>query len=90
MYAVVGDRKLRIYCFGTSDGKRLRDRFTPGAMWDDAKFGLGHLNAWEKIAIVTDKAWIKSASDIFNFAIPCPLKVFTNSQYVEAEIRIAA
>ena len=79
-------QKIRIfyYCDSTFSG------FSPGAMWDDAKLGLGHLKVWEKIAIVTDKEWIKSASDIFKFAIPCPLKVFTNSQYSEAGIWIAA
>jgi hypothetical protein len=78
--------KIRIFyhCDTTFSG------FTSGAMWDDAKFGLGHLKGWEKIAIVTDKEWIKSASDILKFAIPCPLKVFTNNQYSEAQIWITA
>tara|TARA_R110001583_G_scaffold6774_11_gene34084 strand:+ start:9717 stop:10079 length:363 start_codon:yes stop_codon:yes gene_type:complete len=64
--------------------------FSAGAIWDDAKLGLGHLNAWEKIAIVTDKKWIKSATDIFKFAIPCPLKVYANEQYDEAELWIVS
>ena len=59
--------------------------FSAGAIWDDAKFGLGNFNSWEKIAIVTDKKWIKLAYDIFEFAIPCPLNVFSNEQYAEAE-----
>jgi hypothetical protein len=59
--------------------------FSAGAILDDAKLGLGHLHAWEKIAIVTDKKWIKSAADIFKYAIPCPLKVFANTQYAEAQ-----
>lgn len=58
--------------------------FTAGAMWDDAKLGMMHLKAWEKIAIVTDVEWMRGAIGIFRFAIPCPLKVFSNGQYAEA------
>lgn len=58
--------------------------FTAGAMWDDAKLGLAHLKAWKKIAIVTDSDWMLSAIGIFRFAIPCPLKVFSNGQFAEA------
>jgi hypothetical protein len=62
--------------------------FSMGAMWDDAKLGIDHFKAWEKIAIITDKTWIKSVSDIFNIAIPCPIKVFANKDYAEAEVWI--
>ena len=64
--------------------------FTAGAMWDDAKLGLMHLKTWEKIAVVTDSDWIRGAIDIFRFAIPCPLKVFSNGQYAEAVEWIAS
>lgn len=63
--------------------------FSIGAIWDDAKLAIDHYQAWKKIAIVTDKAWIKSASDVFQFAIPCQLKVFSNKQYAKAEVWIA-
>jgi hypothetical protein len=58
--------------------------FTAGAMWDDAKLGLAHLRAWEKIAVVTDSDWVRGAIGIFRFAIPCPVKVFSNGQFAEA------
>ncbi len=64
--------------------------FTAGAMWDDAKMGIAHLKAWEKIAIVTDVDWIGGAVGIFWIAIPCPVKVFPNAQYAEAAAWIAA
>jgi hypothetical protein len=44
--------------------------FTSGAMWDDAKLGITHRKSWEKIAIVTDVGWIKSAIGVFKFAMP--------------------
>ena len=64
--------------------------FTVGAMWDDAKLGLVHLDVWEKIAIVTDKDWLKTATGIFKFIIPCPLKVFASDDYAEAETWVTA
>ena len=64
--------------------------FTAGAMWDDAKVGLGHAGAWEKIAVVTDVDWIRSAVSIFRFILPCPVKVFSNAQLSEAKAWIAA
>lgn len=64
--------------------------FTAGAMWDDAKVGLGHLKAWEKIAVVTDVDWIRRAVGVFRFLMPCPIKMFSNSQLAEARDWIAA
>ncbi len=64
--------------------------FTAGAMWDDAKLGITRLKAWEKIAVVTDVDWIGGAVAVFGFAMPCPVKVFSNRQYAEAVAWIAA
>lgn len=58
--------------------------FTSGAVWDDIKLGLGHLKAWEKLAVVTDVGWIAHAARLFGIAIPCPVKVFTNAELAEA------
>lgn len=64
--------------------------FTSGAMWDDMKTGLGHLRAWEKIAVVTDHSWIANAMRMFAFAMPCPVKIFSDKDLAEAEAWIAA
>ena len=58
--------------------------FTAGAMWDDAKVGLAHLKAWEKVAVVTDVEWIAAAVKLFGFAMPSTVKVFPNAQYADA------
>ena len=58
--------------------------FTSGAMWDDMKVGMGHLKAWERIAVVTDMEWIAGATRFFGFAMPCPVKVFPNSEFIAA------
>ncbi len=64
--------------------------FTPGAMWDDMKVGMGHLMTWEKIAVVTDVGWISGATNLFGFAMPCPVKVFPNKARAEAEDWLAS
>jgi hypothetical protein len=62
--------------------------FTAGAMWDDAKVGIKHLTAFEKVALVSDVNWIVNAAKFFAFIIPCPVKVFSNDQLSEAKVWI--
>lgn len=64
--------------------------FAPGAMWDDMKLGLGHLSAWEKVAVVTDLSWVANATNIFKFVMSCPVKVFPLKDRTAAETWIAA
>ena len=65
-------------------------RFTPGAMWDDARVGLAHPKSWERFAIVTDVAWVTHAAGMFKFLIPAVVKVFSLDEQSEAEKWIAA
>ena len=64
--------------------------FTTGAMWDDAKLGLAHLRAWERIAVVTDVHWVANATRMFAFLLPGLVKVFSNEEQSDAEKWIAA
>ncbi|ARO88811.1 STAS/SEC14 domain-containing protein [Nitrosospira lacus] len=64
--------------------------FTTGAMWDDAKLGLAHLLAWERIAVVTDVHWVANATRMFAFLLPGLVKVFSNEEQSDAEKWIAA
>jgi len=59
--------------------------FTAAAMWDDAKVGMRHLIAFEKIAVVSDVDWIAGAVRIFAFVIPCPVRVFRNHKLTDAK-----
>ena len=54
--------------------------FDLGAMWEDAKVGLSHLAAWERIAVVTDVDWIRMATKAFGFAMPGEVRVFSNAE----------
>ena len=64
--------------------------FTAGAMWQDAKVGMSHLLSFEKIAVVTDHAWVTNAVRAFAFMMPCPVKVFSTAERDAARSWITA
>jgi len=59
--------------------------FETAAMWDDTKLGLKHLHGWERLAIVSDIEWIRSAVKIFGLIIPGHVRVFHNNEFSEAK-----
>jgi hypothetical protein len=73
------DRVRLLYHLGTDF-----DGFEAGALWEDAKVGLGHLAAWERIALVTDVDWIRMATKALGFAMPGEVRVFTNAELASA------
>jgi hypothetical protein len=46
------------------------DGFAPGAAWDDMRFGMTHLSAWERAALVTDHPVIGPTARAFAAIIP--------------------
>ncbi|MEA3277234.1 MAG: STAS/SEC14 domain-containing protein [Pseudomonadota bacterium] len=58
--------------------------FSAGALWDDTKVGLGHLRAWERIALVTDVDWIGNSAKVFGFLMPSEVRVFPTERLDEA------
>jgi hypothetical protein len=63
--------------------------FTHDAMWDDAKVGIWHLAAFEKVAVISDVDWRIDAVKIFRFVIPCPVKTFRNEEFPEVKAWIS-
>ena len=55
------------------------------AMLDDAKIGFKHFKAWEKIAVVSDIDWIRSAVHLLGFAIPGHVRIFKNDELADAK-----
>lgn len=53
--------------------------YSLGAAWDDAKFGLMHLGDFEKLAIVSDIAWLRSAVKVIAPFVRYPVNVFHDS-----------
>jgi hypothetical protein len=58
--------------------------FEAGAMWQDTKLGLKHLQGWEKMAIVSDIEWVRAAVKIFRLVIPGHVRMFHNDELAEA------
>jgi SpoIIAA-like len=58
--------------------------FDMGALWADAKIGLHHPAAWERVALVSDVDWLRSATKVLGFAMPGRVRVFANSELAEA------
>ena len=54
--------------------------FDVGALWEDTKVGLGHLAAWERIALVTDVDWLRTAAKAMGFMMPGQVRVFPNAE----------
>lgn len=73
--------KLRVFLSFGSDF----EGYTLNAAWEDSKFGLKYLRTIEKAAVVSDQRWIKRLSSFFGSLIPCPVKVFDNSQIEAAK-----
>jgi hypothetical protein len=72
--------RLRFYC-------ELADDFTgfaAGALWDDWMLGLGHLNRWGPVAVVTDIAWIRNTTQALSPLITTKVKVFGQAQKDQA------
>ena len=66
---------------------RLGDDFTGfemSAMLDDAKVGLKHLSAWDRIALVSDHEMINSIARFFGHLMSCELRIFKNGELEEA------
>jgi nitroreductase len=58
--------------------------FTPGAAWEDAKIGLQNMRLFDACAVVTDLGWIREATRLAAFLMPCPVRVFENQDLKEA------
>ena len=62
----------------------------PGAVFEDMSVGFSHLSRWERIAVVTDIAWIRMTIHVFAFVIPGPMKFFSVSEEAQARQWIVA
>ena len=51
-----------------------------GALWEDLKaagsVGLKHRSSWDRLAVVTDKDWMRHAISAFGWLSPGELRVF--------------
>ena len=64
--------------------------YDPGAIWQDLKIGVEHLNRWERVAVVTDVDWIVQMMRIFSFLMPCLVRLFPPLEEPQATAWIIA
>ena len=77
--------KVRLYYETDADFAGLE----PGAMWEDFKVGVEHLTRWERIAVVTDVAWIQHTVRFFAFLMPAQTKLFSRAEVAKARAWIS-
>jgi hypothetical protein len=68
--ARVGKIRILLDFSGDFDGMEA------GAIWQDLKMGVHEWNAWERIALVTDHAWMRDGLHLFAWAVPGEAKAF--------------
>ena len=74
-----GKVRVLIYMDDTFEG------WQAAVIWQDTKFGLKHLNDFEKIALVGGEGWIAKVSDLVGNLIPgLTVKTFPTGQLAEA------
>jgi len=49
---------------------------TIGAMWNDARAIIKHLNAIERAAVISDVRWMINLTKLFSIIMPYPVKAF--------------
>jgi hypothetical protein len=67
--------RLRLYY-------EIRSRY-PGAAWDEISFGSADAPAWERVAVVSDVAWIRHTVQAVRLLIPSEIRVFSTTQIPE-------
>lgn len=59
--------------------------FEFSAMLDDAKMGMKHLSAWDKIALISDHEMINIFAKFFGHMLSCKLRIYKNAEFEEAK-----
>ena len=65
------------------------DGLDAGALWEDVKaagsVGLKYRSSWDRLAVVTDKDWMRNAIAAFGWISPGELKVFEPYEFDAAK-----
>jgi len=60
------------------------DGISGGAVWQDLKIGIGHLQSWKRTALVTDIDWMSHLTNLFGWMTPGETKTFRLDQKEQA------
>ena len=55
------------------------------AMLDDAKLGMKHLAAWDRIALISDHQMINTFTNFFSYMLSCEIRIFKNAELENAK-----
>ncbi|SBO44729.1 STAS/SEC14 domain-containing protein [Cyanobium sp. NIES-981] len=73
------DRIKALLCFDADfEGYDL------AAAWDDTLLGLRHWQGFERIAVVSDVGWLRTAIRAIGALMPCPVRLFASAEEEEA------
>jgi hypothetical protein len=59
--------------------------FEPEALWDDGVFGFKHWRDFNRIAVVTDHAWLCAAIGMFKPFFPAEVRLFSLAEITAAK-----
>lgn len=57
---------------------------TLAAAWDDTLLGLRHWDGFERLAVVTDLAWLRQSLRMVALVLPCPVRLFAGDEQEQA------
>lgn len=57
---------------------------TAGAMWADGAIGMKHFTRWDRIAVVSDKDWIRHTIESIGWLLPAKVRTFHVSEEADA------
>ncbi len=84
--AMAKERKVRLlYLIG-----HRFERYTAGAMWEDAKFAVHEPLHWERVAFVTDVESMRHMAGAFGWLVPGKFKTFAVADLEQAKEWTAA
>ena len=78
--ALEAHERVRVYYEVRADFAGIE----PGAVCEDFNVGMRHLAHWERMAVVTDVAWIRLAIHAFGFLMPGKVRIFPLSEEAQA------
>jgi hypothetical protein len=61
-----------------------------GAAWADTKMGLSHWRGFDRVAVASDSAWIKTGTRAMAAIFPCPVQVFPLADLAAARLWLRA
>ncbi|WP_226649126.1 STAS/SEC14 domain-containing protein [Microbulbifer variabilis] len=82
--ALAGVENPKIDCL--MDASEL-EGWEPRAAWDDLKLGLSHGRDFNRVAVISDKRWMKIASKVGSWFIGGEYKVFDSEDSAMAWLR---